>query len=461
MNESIRVINSVELIPLESTEVNPYLTKVRIKVFHLGENRNQSYIDKPTAIKMAATLRGNPIVARYREEDKDFTDHGHEITIDDKGIHEKILTRPYGFVDLNADVWFEDYNDTDEFGKVVTHTYVVTNGYIWTEYYEELKNTIMDGGRPQSMELDEKTIQGDWSTKINPKYEIFIINDAIITKLCALGENTEPCFIGSSITPLFSQMNEESFVKELIDFKTKFSLALNNNKGGNDSMNENEKNGTTQASVEPTVGQSTAPAENFSNDAGKNAQTVSSEIQNNVGEFVKDKKDDEKDTDKNNSSNDDKKNDTSDKDNETTNEDDDKKKKASTEHSLEEKYQLLETQFNELKDKYTSLEQQNQELVAFKLNVEDKEKDALIAKFFMLSDEDKKNVIENKSKYSLDDIEKELSVICVRKKVNFTTEDNSAKTEPEAPTIYNLNSTQVDPLPAWLRAVENHSKQNN
>jgi hypothetical protein len=231
MNESIRVINSVELIPLESTEVNPYLTKVRIKVFHLGENRNHSFIDKPTALKMAGTLRGNPIVARYREEDKDFTDHGHEITIDDKGIHEKILTRPYGFVDLNADVWFEDYNDTNEFGEVVTHTYVVTNGYIWTEYYEELKNTIMDGGRPQSMELDEKTIQGDWSTKINPNYEIFIINDAIITKLCALGENTEPCFIGSSITPLFSQMEEESFVKELMDFKTKFNLALKKDEG--------------------------------------------------------------------------------------------------------------------------------------------------------------------------------------------------------------------------------------
>ena len=79
----------------------------------------------------------------------------------------------------------------------------------------------------------------------------------------------------------------------------------------------------------------------------------------------------------------------------------------------------------------------------------------------MLSDEDKKNVIENKSKYSLDDIEKELSVICVRKKVNFTTEDNSAKAEPEVATTYNLNSAQVDPLPAWLRAVENHSNQNN
>ena len=57
-------------------------------------------------------------------------------------------------------------------------------------------------------------------------------------------------------------------------------------------------------------------------------------------------------------------------------------------------------------------------MVAFKNAAEDKDKDALIAKFYMLSDEDKKDVIENKSKYSLDDIEAKLSVICVEKKVN-------------------------------------------
>jgi hypothetical protein len=71
----------------------------------------------------------------------------------------------------------------------------------------------------------------------------------------------------------------------------------------------------------------------------------------------------------------------------------------------------------------------------------------------MLSDEDKKDVIENKSKYSLDDIEKELSVICVRKKVSFDTE---TKTEKEkAVYTYNVEEVQND-LPEWLKAVENN-----
>ena len=72
----------------------------------------------------------------------------------------------------------------------------------------------------------------------------------------------------------------------------------------------------------------------------------------------------------------------------------------------------------------------------------------------MLSDEDKKDVIDNKSKYSLDDIEAKLSVICVRKKVNFDLESTETKVEDTVPTTFNLNTVEADNLPAWLKAVE-------
>ena len=69
----------------------------------------------------------------------------------------------------------------------------------------------------------------------------------------------------------------------------------------------------------------------------------------------------------------------------------------------------------------------------------------------MLSDEDKKEVIDNKSNYSLDDIEAKLSVICVRKKVNFAAEEQT-----NVPTTYNLDSVEEScDVPAWLQAVEN------
>ena len=74
----------------------------------------------------------------------------------------------------------------------------------------------------------------------------------------------------------------------------------------------------------------------------------------------------------------------------------------------------------------------------------------------MLSDEDKKNVINNKSKYSLDDIEKELSVICVRKKVNFNLDEEKETSKEEVPTTYSFQGTEGDDLPSWLKAVESH-----
>jgi len=49
------------------------------------------------------------------------------------------------------------------------------------------------------MELDENSLQGTWTTKDNSDVEIFIINEAIISKLCILGEDFEPCFEGASI----------------------------------------------------------------------------------------------------------------------------------------------------------------------------------------------------------------------------------------------------------------------
>jgi hypothetical protein len=74
----------------------------------------------------------------------------------------------------------------------------------------------------------------------------------------------------------------------------------------------------------------------------------------------------------------------------------------------------------------------------------------------MLSDEDKKEVIENRSKYTLDDIEKTLSVICVRKKVNFSLDDETNEENGEtAPVTFNLGVGE-ESLPAWLKAVEAH-----
>ena len=70
----------------------------------------------------------------------------------------------------------------------------MTTGYLWTGQFPECKSAVEGDGKPHSMELDEETLQGEWSNNIKQNMEFFIINDAVFSKLCILGDDVEPCF---------------------------------------------------------------------------------------------------------------------------------------------------------------------------------------------------------------------------------------------------------------------------
>src|SRR5574344_3061278 len=89
----------------------------------------------------------------------------------------------------------------------------MTEGYLWTGQYPECKR-IIEQGNNHSMELDEGTLDGTWTKDNNGKPQFFIINEAIISKLCILGEECEPCFEGSQITK-FSLTFDEDFKQKL------------------------------------------------------------------------------------------------------------------------------------------------------------------------------------------------------------------------------------------------------
>jgi len=76
----------------------------------------------------------------------------------------------------------------------------------------------------------------------------------------------------------------------------------------------------------------------------------------------------------------------------------------------------------------------------------------------MLSDEDKKDVIENKASYSLDEIKSKLAVICFEKKVNFNLNDNAENEEDKnekVVTTFNMNIQNDLSVPDWVKEVEN------
>ena len=529
---SIKLETPCEFINI--TPVNPLISKCQIKVCYVGDtpNRNGSIITKEVARQMANSLPGSPIVGYYNDAIGDFEEHNRVIDISNGQFKIKDTTKPYGFVDLGARAWFQKFNDDG-----VEHEYLMTEGYIWTGQYPECQR-IIDQGNNQSMELDEKTLNATWTKDDNGKPKFFIINEAIISKLCILGEECEPCFEGSQITKfsltfdedfkqkLFSMMND---LKELIkeggtkvfsryaveigdnlwnslwnyilekypdadntyssvyaiegvceEDSQKFAVLQNraDNKYYRLNFSLNETDGFVPADALIEVTESYIPAAEpqFSLEAVKTYET----------EYASKKKAEEEDkNNKDNKSNSDNKSEG--KDNNSDNpedgkdkkpigkkddldgkgnnsddygnkDDEDKKKKKK--YSLEDvtEYQELKTEYEELKSKYAALETEKNSLIEeieplrkFKLASEKKDKEAMIAQFYMLSDDDKKDVIDNIDKYSVDDIEAKLSVICVRNKVSFDLDEN----KETKPTTYNLNNSEDDDesIPAWVKAA--------
>lgn len=448
---SVATIDNPEFINLQPVDINPLMSKCEIKVFYLGQNRNHSSIDEDTARNMAKTLRGAPIVGWYKKDKKDFADHGDRVVIDDEGVKFECMTKPYGFVSPDADVWFQNFEDTDEFGNKIVRKYLMTTGYLWTGQYEEAK-LAYDEGRPESMELDDETVDGHWSTDLNTGIEFFIINDAIFSKLCILGEDVEPCFEGANVTKpevskTFTKV-DDNFKNSLYTMMQELKFAL---QGGQKMPNTDG----TGVMTEPagTAVQDDTTAKNFTASQGKDDKSITDENQKSVeGEFAKaddekDKKDDgQQDTNGGNAddTSDGGKDDSANKDDDKDSQDDEKDKEQKKKYALlEEKYTLLENEFKEMQTKY-------QALVEFKNNVEGEKKDALINSFYMLSDEDKQDVIENKTKYSLDEIEAKLSVICCRKKVSFAQNDDNDK---KPATTFSLGSmASGDNTPDWVKA---------
>ena len=471
MHQSIATIDSPEFINLQPLEINPLMSSCEIKVLYLGENRNHSYITKDVATEMAKTLRGAPIVGYYKEEKDDFADHGERMIFDDEGIKFECLTRPYGFVAPDAKVWFQKFDDVDEFGNTITREYLMTTGYLWTGQYEECKS-VVEGGKPQSMELDEESLEGHWSTNSKTGMDFFIINDAIFSKLCILGEDVEPCFEGSSITApevskTFTKM-DDNFKKTLYAMMQDLKFAL---EGGQKMIIDEAETKVTESEVVETEAEITAEetsikteatveeetnleTEESSEDKDTENQSVLAENDNSIEDqssqenFTKadDKDEEEESKDANDSK----------EDSESEEDDEDKEYKCGESGKKEKSYSLLETELAETKAAYADLEQKYQVLVEFKKQIDNEKKDALINSFYMLSDEDKADVIENKSNYSLDEIESKLSVICVRKRVNFDLEDTSKKEEEVVENVTTYNMNDVEPTtPAWIAAIKN------
>lgn len=377
------------------------------------------------------------------------------------------------------------------------------------------------------MELSDNFLDGTWTKDNNGNPKFFIINEAIISKLCILGEDQEPCFEGAGIgspqlqfsfdkefkEELFSMMKE---LKDLIKGGTPMITAYAVELGGAlwtalysyleanqeqenvapkyyvDSFWEEDEqkyvvlkareDGKTYrlnfswdetsfvANEEMTEIETISETyEAFSLDAIAAYENEKYKKEDNSGQMDNDKIDNSLEG-KNNFV---KEEDDEEKcpkcgkpKSECKCEDEDEEEKNKKKYSLEDipeyielqnKYSELEKSFELLKEEKEQVDKELESLTSFKAEIDRKEKQSMIDGFYMLSDEDKKDVIDNIDTYSLDEIESKLSVICVRKKVNFNLEEEQEKTAE--PTTYSLNGGGEESfVPAWIKSLQSVAK---
>lgn len=436
---SVKLDTPVEFVNI--TSINPLISKCQIKVCYVQDekNRNRTVITKEFARDiLAQTLPGSPIVGTFNKSTQDFEEHNKQLVIEDGKLVVTDDTRPYGFVDLGAKVWFQKFLDDGKDER----EYLMTEGYLWTGQYPEAQR-VLEFGNNQSMELDKDSVKGFWAKDQNEKPEFFIINDAIISKLCILGEEEEPCFEGAQITNVQFSF-EDSFQQQLFSMMKEIKEILSE---GGASMNLEEKDMlevVEEEVIEETVVEETEVIVVEEEAVAEEALEFSEKEEEKCPECGKPL--DECECEK-------------------------EEPKAEHSYSLEEipeyvdllaRYSDLEVRHQEALDEIETLKTENGELTTFKLAAERKDKVAMVDSFYMLSDEDKKDVLDNIDQYSIDDIEAKLSIICVRNKVSFDLEDDKKETS-EGPTTYNLNSVEMEEeiVPAWVkaaRAVANETK---
>ena len=477
-NRSVATIDGPEFIDIKP--FNPLISQCTIKVMYIGKNRNGSFIDKNTAIQMANSLPGTPIVAVYREDVEDYGDHGHVITIEDGEVKFACKTMPYGFVAPDARVWFQKFIDTDEFGNESEHEYMMTTGYLWTGQFPEAQKVIEEG-QPQSMELDDESLDGHWANDSESGMDFFIINDAMFSKLCILGDDVEPCFEGASVTAVDADFSvEKEFARTLYSMIKELQDAIGNSEGGLNMpkdftvTSEGEEVETVEEAVEveapaeveaPVEVEETQPAEEEEVEVEPEAPAAEEEVEvetehtivddadsETSEEFVDKKKEEEEDSAPASDEQEE-------KDVPAGEDEEDKKKKAVVD-SKKKRCSLEDSE-----ERLSALEAELEELRAFKRSVEREKKQAVIDKYHMLSDDEKAPVVAHMDEYTLEQIDEKLALVYVRNNVDFNTVDGHPVEQESAPRegilSFSLdndvdNTEAVDDVQQILRDLRNN-----
>lgn len=168
---------------------NQTLSKARCRIFYSGKNRNGTFIGDEFAQELISSLPYTPIKGIYQAEEEDYSDHG---ILRQEG-------RIYGIVPAEPNFAWETHTDVDG----VERLYACADVLLFTALYKEANEII---GKSQSMELYEPSLVYHQAIIDGQKYIVF--DHGCFLGLQVLGDEVEPCFEGASFFALRQSIEE-------------------------------------------------------------------------------------------------------------------------------------------------------------------------------------------------------------------------------------------------------------
>jgi hypothetical protein len=244
-------------IPIEFEQVSNILDdrfmKVKVWIAHTGENRNNSIFSKEVLTSMIPSLSNIPIlgyIAVKEDEEPDFLGHEERLVVEDGQFKLKYFGRAYGLIPTEHNARFETRFGEDGLER----EYLVCDGLIWRKFPEVETIFDRDGGyKSQSMELQHSSVQG-----YTDNNGLFVFTQAKFEGACLLGESVSPAMVSSTIEKFSVADNIKN---ELSDMLTEFNAHFSATKEkGDDTVPTNEKILEPEANTEEAKVE--APAEN-------------------------------------------------------------------------------------------------------------------------------------------------------------------------------------------------------
>lgn len=404
----------VTVYSLQETS-SPLLKRGRVRVFYKGKNRNGVIINDEVANQLVDSLFYIPVKGNYDEGKQDFGGHdGYEGEI------------RYGFVPAPDDRNFAWEKHLDSDGEI--REYACTDVIIWN-IDDEAEHII---GKPQSMELDPRTLEGNWVDTTEGKY--FEFTQASFLGLQVLGDDTEPCFEGASFFEanltneerdkaiayyaIFSQLDA---TKQLGGIMDKVMQEMLEAIQAQNKEQEDEKvaNFTNTPDTEEEVGHAQENVEADESTDEESSPNQGEEANKEVEEVEEENDEDSTGDLPENSVND---------FNNTPAETDESSEEEANEENFSQKIVELEQELATYKRSIADIQAEVKTLREYKAAVEKEQKQELVNEYqtnYNLSDEMIKPVVDNLDNLeAIEDVKRELAVITLENISSFSQESN-------------------------------------